>query len=209
MSNAIINSLTTQYYGNYRGIVKQHGEHGRCKIFIPGVYPEEYHLSPNNLPDAEPAQPLFAGGLNGNGMFQYPELESKVWLFFENGDHNRPIYFAATLGGAEANNNFKSNKYIIKTKSLTITIDDDNDKIDILEESDINVTAKKINLNIDEYVITSPKITITAMSGINLTTSNLTIKGNINVTGTIINNGINMTTHKHICPIGGITTIPV
>ena len=32
-------------------------------------------------------------------MFSYPNIGAIVWCFFENGDHNRPVYFASTLGG--------------------------------------------------------------------------------------------------------------
>ena len=32
-------------------------------------------------------------------MFSYPNIDSVVWVFFENEDQNRPVYFAATLGG--------------------------------------------------------------------------------------------------------------
>jgi hypothetical protein len=30
----------------------KHGDYGKCKIYIPGIYPESYANSPDNLPDA-------------------------------------------------------------------------------------------------------------------------------------------------------------
>lgn len=90
--------------GFFRGQVKKHCSDGKCKIFIPGVYPDECLENFNLIPDAEQAAPLFGGVNNGNGMFSYPNIDSIVWCFFENGDHNRPVYFASTLGGELAIN---------------------------------------------------------------------------------------------------------
>lgn len=85
--------------GFYRGQVIQHLDGGRCKVFVPGVYPDRYADSPDDLPPAEQAAPLFGGTCLGNGTFSYPNIGTVVWLFFENEDQNRPVYFAATLGG--------------------------------------------------------------------------------------------------------------
>lgn len=94
--------------GFYRGKVIQRSsnKHGLLKIWIPGVYPEEWEDQPSMLPDAEPASPLFAGCNNGNGMFSYPNIGSTVWCFFQNEDQNFPVYFAATYGGPEAAGQF-------------------------------------------------------------------------------------------------------
>lgn len=88
--------------GFYRGIVKKHLTHGRCKIYIPSVYSQKYEENPDKLPTAEQASPLFAGVNAGNGCFSYPNIGSIVWCFFENDDANYPVYFAATLGGKNA-----------------------------------------------------------------------------------------------------------
>ncbi len=94
--------------GFYRGKVVQRSSnrHGLLKIWIPGVYPQEWASQPSMLPDAEPASPLFAGCNNGNGMFSYPNVGSTVWCFFQNDDQNFPVYFAATYGGTEAAGQF-------------------------------------------------------------------------------------------------------
>lgn len=89
-------------FGFYRGQVIQHLDAGKCKIFIPGVFPEECLNNPDCIPDAEQAAPLFGGVNNGNGCFSYPNIGAIVWCFFENGDQNFPVYFASTLGGEMA-----------------------------------------------------------------------------------------------------------
>ena len=60
--------------------------YGRCKVFIPGVYPDEMEKNPDQLPDAEQISPLFGGSLDGNGVFSYPNLGSIVICGFWNGD---------------------------------------------------------------------------------------------------------------------------
>lgn len=90
--------------GFYRGKVLKQLPHGKCKIFIPGVYDEVFLLPEyiDALPSAEPATPLFAGTNLANGVFSYPNLSSTVWCFFANNDQNQPVFFAATLGGPDA-----------------------------------------------------------------------------------------------------------
>ena len=85
--------------GIYPGRVVQHLDNGRCKVFIPGVYPDESEANPDTLPPAEQAAPLFGGANLGNGSFSYPNIGAVVWCMFQNGDQNLPVYFAARLGG--------------------------------------------------------------------------------------------------------------
>ena len=173
-----------KYNANYRGIVKAHGSHGKCKIFVPGVYAESTITS--DLPDAEPAQSLFAGCNSGQGVFQYPLVGSTVWVFFENGDHNRPIFFATSLGGTEASQNFTADKYIIKTKTSTIIIDDTTGNIDITTDTSHNITV--------------PTINITSTSKVDITSPNVNVnQGTVTVTGgDVIADGITLKTHYHL-----------
>ena len=94
--------------GFYRGIVLKHLSNGYCKIWIPGVYPEEWHNSEQAdlLPSAEQASPIRFGKNKGLGVFSYPNIGSIVWCFFANNDQNLPVYFAAALGGQEADKNW-------------------------------------------------------------------------------------------------------
>lgn len=80
----IIDSKTPRYRldGFYRGQVLKHCAAGRCKVWIPSVFPEEATRDPDILPDAEQAAPLFGGSSNGSGFFTYPRINSIVWCFF-------------------------------------------------------------------------------------------------------------------------------
>ena len=97
-----------RYFGFQRGIVLKHLSHGRCKVWIAGVYPDEWNSydMADNLPDCEQASSLSFGANNGLGVFTYPNIGSIVWCFFENGDQNLPVYFASSLGGEEAAKNW-------------------------------------------------------------------------------------------------------
>lgn len=72
--------------GIYPGQVIQHLKGGKCKIFIPGVYPDRCIDNPETLPDAEQGAPLFGGINKGNGCFSYPNIGAIVWCMFQNGD---------------------------------------------------------------------------------------------------------------------------
>jgi hypothetical protein len=90
----------------YRGKVVKHCHFGQCKIWIPGLYPDEYQNKPDLLPDAEQASPIFGGNINGSGMFSYPDIGAIVWCFLENNDQNKPVYFAVAQGGPGARTGF-------------------------------------------------------------------------------------------------------
>lgn len=119
----MLNKLQDQYFGNYRGQVLEHGLNGLCKIFIPGVYPEEFKQNKSKLPWAEPCQPLFAGGAIGNGTFEYPDINSTVWLFFEGGNINYPVFFGLSNNDK---NKFISGEFIIHYDKSTIKFDKSN-----------------------------------------------------------------------------------
>lgn len=53
------------------------------------------------LPYAVPAYPLFVGAKAGNGFWTVPEVGSYVWVFFEGGDINQPVYFAEAGDGVQ------------------------------------------------------------------------------------------------------------
>lgn len=95
-----LSPMNNQYGGMYRGTVLNNDDpkhRGRCKIFIPGVYNDEFADEDGKyLPWAEPSQPLFCGGIEKNGTFQCPDLGSTVWCFFESNDTARPVFFGQT-----------------------------------------------------------------------------------------------------------------
>ena len=96
--------------GLYRGKVIQHLPHGRLKVFVYGVYPEELINQPDFLPICEQITPLWGGTYQGNGSFSYPNIGSTVWVQFANEDVNYPVVIGATLGGENAYNQYNNIK---------------------------------------------------------------------------------------------------
>lgn len=132
--------------GFYRGTVLKHLYNGKCKVFIYGVYNENYINDPDKLPDAEQAMPIFGGSYEGSGMFSYPNLGSTVWCFFQNGDQNYPVIFATTLAGSNARKEWtNSGPFIIRNEYKKDLELNDNS-----QES--NTEEKEFKPDIDSYV---------------------------------------------------------
>jgi hypothetical protein len=122
----------TRYYGMYRGIVKDNsGEKGQVKIFVPTIYPSEFENVPTSLPWAEPAQSLFGGNFSSDGstlntetgIAGWPKIGAFVWVFFDQGDHNFPIYFASCQAG-DGWISQHNKQWVVQTDNLRIRIDE-------------------------------------------------------------------------------------
>ena len=139
----MINKYQDQFFGNYRGVVKSHGPNGLCKIFFPGVHDSTFENNTERLPWSEPAQPLFAGGGTSNGIFQYPDINSTVWGFFEGGNINRPVFFALT------NNNkakFIAGENSIQYNNVLIKFDSNNN-LTISSSGPIAINGATVSIN--------------------------------------------------------------
>lgn len=84
---------STAFSGMFRGIVEENidpSEAGRVKVRVFGVYDD---ISLEDIPWAEYADPMM-GGQAGFGGIVVPDIKTKVWVFFEQGNHMYPVYFA-------------------------------------------------------------------------------------------------------------------
>ncbi len=88
----------------YRAVVEENEDpekRGRVRVRIWGLHTEyktkteSEGIPTAELPWAEPALPIFEGGISGFGMFGVPVQGSHVMLFFENGNYFQPRYFAS------------------------------------------------------------------------------------------------------------------
>lgn len=85
--------LDTKFHGFYRGHVLDvldPLQSGRVKVKVFSVYdnvPEEI------IPWAEYADPMMTMG------FFVPDVGDLLWVFFDNGDHMKPVYFAGAASG--------------------------------------------------------------------------------------------------------------
>jgi hypothetical protein len=76
----------TEYYGKYRGKVESNLDPlqiGRVQVSVPAV------LGEGRLSWAMPCMPFAS---NGSGVYVVPKKDSLVWVEFEGGDPDYPIY---------------------------------------------------------------------------------------------------------------------
>lgn len=131
------------FSGIYRGYVVWNDDplvKGRIKIFVPGVYDDKYKVLPECLPWARPFSPSFGGGstnpnnedkhvLNDEvGWCSVPhagdmKTGSQVFVFFENGNINFPVY----LGVAQSGEGWFSehpNQHCFRSDNIRVRIDE-------------------------------------------------------------------------------------
>jgi uncharacterized protein involved in type VI secretion and phage assembly len=104
-------------YGKHRATVVNNidpNQKGRIQVQVPAVY------GTNTLNWALPCAP-YAG--NGEGFFMIPPIGANVWVEFEGGDIDRPIWAGCFWGDGECPGDLPTRK-IIKTPGAEIVIDD-------------------------------------------------------------------------------------
>src|SRR5262245_54787752 len=82
----------TQFFGKYRGIVTDNQDplmQGRIKANVPDVYGDQ---------DSGWAMPCMPFSGNGMGFFGLPSVGAGVWIEFEQGDPEYPIYVGGWWG---------------------------------------------------------------------------------------------------------------
>lgn len=107
------------YFGKYRGVVVDNGDpqkRGRILAKVPDAFGDEINPS-----WALPALP-YAG--KDVGLFLIPPVDANIWIEFEQGDLENPIWTGCFWpeGEVPANNGSADIK-ILKTESCTIKLD--------------------------------------------------------------------------------------
>lgn len=113
-----MNQNNNRFYGKYRGVVTNNEDPmtlGRIRARVPAV------LEDSETGWAMPSAP-YAG--NGVGIFFIPPVGANVWIEFEGGDPNSPIWSGCFWGQGEAPADTPEVK-VIKTNFATINIKDE------------------------------------------------------------------------------------
>jgi uncharacterized protein involved in type VI secretion and phage assembly len=112
-------SPTRQFYGKYRGKVENNVDplqQGRVQISVPSV------LGQGRLSWAMPCVPYAGPGV---GFFAIPPVGANVWVEFEGGDPNYPIWSGAFWGTGEAPiAPALAETKVFKTDTITLKLDD-------------------------------------------------------------------------------------
>lgn len=149
-----------KYQGNYRGLVIDDMdplEAGRIKVKVFGVHDE---VEDNAIPWAIYSDPLMGSGTDFGG-FIVPDVGAHVWVFFEEGEPDQPVYWA----GAPARIDMPSERFqppaqyprnkVFKTKAgHVIELDDspENTRIRIKHKSGTHKTIVDNGDTIEEIV---------------------------------------------------------
>jgi len=147
-----IKKIDSKLYGIYRGVVEDNDDTtipdnnmeykgtGRCRIRVWGIHTKKKSKSAiegiptNELPWAQPANSIIGGSITGIGLWSVPVKGSHVFVFFENGDHMQPRYFATVPGinhinssgsgyidiGLESSDGFQDPDGVYPDKSLCV-----------------------------------------------------------------------------------------
>ncbi len=146
--DALLDNATRRFYGKYRGTVKDNNDstsRGRLQVSVPAVMGGAQVW-------AMPCVP-YAG--DGVGFFALPEVGTGVWVEFEAGNPNYPIWVGCFWGdgqidSADADPSIK----FLKTKSVKIRIDDSSGELLIENDSGSSIKMTGLDLTLKSKTIT-------------------------------------------------------
>ena len=148
-----LNTLSPSMNIFYRAVIYNNNDPeklGRCQVRILGIHDESEipndGIVSDHLPWAELLVPLsiVSGGNSGIGLSSVPINGSWVWVFFDNGDWNKPV-IVGMIEGKNTERRIYPNGF--RDKNDTYPLDDR------LGESDINRLARNEKVN-ETIVIT-------------------------------------------------------
>jgi phage gp45-like len=164
----IIEAMTTRYFGKYRGEVTDTADptsRGRVKVRVPAVMGDREVW-------AMPCAPYAGDGL---GFFAIPPAGTAVWVEFEGGELNQPIWAGCFWRDGEIDSADAVEKvFFLRTPGVTIRVDNDSGEVVIesaagakitLDQSGVTIEATKIEFSANGGSATLSATGFDAMSG--------------------------------------------
>ncbi|QUC58079.1 baseplate assembly protein [Streptomyces sp. A2-16] len=149
------------FYGKFRGVVTDNtDDRGRIRATVADVYGSE------KSPWALPAVP-YAG--NGVGLYLIPPVGALVWIEFEHGDPDHPVWSGCFWAENQAPATTPEKK-VLKTAAGTVTLDETSNKEAVTIE-----TARGLKITIDKNGI---EINAGKKGVIKLTQNKVAVNGN-------------------------------
>lgn len=151
-----------EFWGKYRGTVAANKDPlnlGRIQVSVPAVFGDEKNSW------AMPCSP-YAG--KDVGLFMIPPLKANVWVEFEAGDPDYPIWSGCFWGDQELPKNAQVSDpvkvQVFQTDGITLTLSS-------LEEKSLK---KSITLEVNKPVVDKPLKLVFNADGIELNNNNIT-----------------------------------
>ena len=127
--------MRTRHFGKYRGLVTDIGDpDDQCRIRaqVPAVYADQ------DSPWATPSLP-FAG--DQHGLVLLPQVGDGVWIEFEGGDINRPIWSGCWFASSQRPSpNGEKARLLATAAGHQVLIDEDADEIKLVHPGGAEVT---------------------------------------------------------------------
>lgn len=124
--------MSDKYYGKYRAIVtnnKDPDKMGRIKVKCPSLL-DEY--------ESAWCMPCFPFLYNTHGIFNIPKINDVVWVEFEGGDLDNPIWVGGWFNPSKAplkDYEKLEDTIVVRTRGgLQVTLDDKDQAIKLLHE---------------------------------------------------------------------------
>jgi hypothetical protein len=167
MDDALLDAVTSRHYGKYRGRVVDNQDptaRGRLQVVVPALLDKQPVW-------AMPCAP-YAG--DGVGFFALPPLDAGVWVEFEGGDLDLPIWSGCFWADGEIGSGDAAPgiKFWI-TDAVSIRIDDD--------AGEIVIKTRGATLTLSSSEITAEANTITEKA--------LSSQTKVSASGFDVNNG--------------------
>jgi len=153
-------NIPVRHFGKYRGSVASNVDplqKGRLQVQVPAIY------GSNSLNWALPSVP-FAG--NGEGLYLIPDIGANIWVEFEGGDIDFPIWSGCFWGDGECPGQMPQTK-LLKTRAATITLDELNPSAPVVIEtaSGNRITITESGLRLESasgavIELSGPKVSI-------------------------------------------------
>lgn len=145
----------TRFTGFYRGKVVNNQDpmkSGRVQVLVYPMFADLPETQYDLLPWAVPAFSLSFGASSQAGTFTVPSVGSEVWVFFENGDYQTPVYFAEAYTPKDNKSILQEHypkRHGIRSEANTVAYIDDEEKSAVIELDNGN----KIKLTSSENYI--------------------------------------------------------
>lgn len=139
---------------------------GRVQVRVFGIHSQDVQEVPNDtLPWAYPAT-VSMGDTDTGGFFVLPAVESIVWVFFDGGNHNFPVYFASAPNKDNWNTDADEDNAIMDLGERALKIvNDAGAEVTVNVDGTVSIQAVNLEINVDGDIDINAGGNITEIAG--------------------------------------------